>query len=199
MLALTWVTGCVASPPFAREVAGHAPPRRPDGVFVVPEPARPAGTDRAVAGGVVTLFAPPSREEVVGLVRAYVRAFVSTDATAFAPLLAQGARRLEEDAGVDLEQSLVRRVRANDYSRLKIGTVVAYEDIRVSTREDAPRRFSIADGAREGDLLVEVPVRAPRVSGVRLFGPMISLLVRRGGDTGGLQIAGVAEEDAPWQ
>ncbi len=172
-------------------------PRQPDGVFLDVPAARPAARAVAVAGGVVSLTLPVSQPEVQALVRGYFRALVGGDAAAFRPLLASGARRLEEGAAADLAPALEKRLQRVDYSHLSFESVAAYDELRVIPFEDAPDALRGTQGTREGDVLVDVPMVVQRAGGVRVFGPEVLFVLRRA-DGGAWQIAAVRETDAPW-
>jgi hypothetical protein len=86
--------------------------------------------------------------------------------------------------------------------------VAAYDETRVMTYGDlrpghlpAAREGDLRprpEPMREGDVLCVVPVRSPRVAGVRLFGNEVALLLRRSTADGALKVAGLSEEGAPW-
>jgi len=187
----------VATPPAASG-EDPRPVRRPDGVFLDPPTARPEARDVAEAGGVVALSLPLSRAEAQRLVRAYVRAFSTGDVSSFAPILAHGARRLEDGSPGDLAPSLERRLRSVDYSRLPVESAAAYEDVRVVGYDVAPEALQRSLRMRDGDVAVEVPIRLEWVAGLRLFGARVVLLLRREAGAHAWKIAGVREDDGPW-
>jgi hypothetical protein len=202
-LLLSSLPACAhAGLPDAAAVSIEAPgkplPREADGVFLDLPTARPEPRVIATAGGVVSLSLPVSPDEVQTLVRAYFRAFVSGDASAFGTLLAHGARQLAEGSSAELSTALERRLRAVDYSHLSFESLAAYDEVRVVPFDVAPEARRVSDWMREGDVLVEVPVRVQEVGVVRVFGPKVVLLLRRADGLGPWQIAAVRETDGPW-
>jgi hypothetical protein len=173
-------------------------PRQPEAVFLDIPLTRPEARTVVPAHGVVTLALPLTREEADTLVRAYFHAFAPGDGPGFAPLLARDARRVDDRSPSDLAASLEGRLRAIDYAHAPLDAVAAYDEIRIVSYEAAPEKLRIADGMREGDVLVEVPMRLQRVGIVRLFGARVVLVVRRDGKGTSWKIAGVREDDGPW-
>jgi hypothetical protein len=176
-------------------------PRRPDGVVLEPSPAMPAVEDTSSgASSVVALREPLGGDAAVSLVRSLVRAFEHEDIEALQGLLTDdavpiGGGRPSRGALVDQWRTRLKNL---DYGRLK-GTEVV--------RLDRIERFAFPDldpkagaGARPsemkpGDLLLRVPVAAPRVGSEQLFGDVLVLVVRREGRE--YRIAAFGEENGP--
>jgi hypothetical protein len=193
------VVGCAHAATLEEPTADHPLVRQPDGVFMDVPAARPPARPVAPAGGGISLSRPVSHAEVQTLVRAYFRVFVGGDPAAFAPLLAAGARRLEEGVSAgDLAVGLERRLHAVDYSHVPLESLAAYDEVRVTAFEDALDDVRGAEAMHEGDVLVDVPMRVQRVSGVRVFGPRVLLLLRREDGRGPWRIAAIREPDGPW-
>ena len=187
---------------------GDAPvPRHPDGVFFDLPSALPPTRSEAHAEGIVLLREPISRDEALLAVRGYFRAFLSGESATLAGVLLHDARRLDEPPG-ELLPALTSRLKGVDYSRVSADAVAAYDETRVMTYGDlrpghlpAAREGDLRprpEPMREGDVLCVVPVRSPRVAGVRLFGNEVALLLRRSTADGALKVAGLSEEGAPW-
>jgi hypothetical protein len=132
------------------------------------------------------------------VLRSYLRAFVTSDAGLFGAVVAHGARRMEEDAGADLEQRLVQRVRATDYTRIPVDSIVALPEVRFYDREAAPDDVRAMTPLRDDEVVLDIPVRLERAGNVRLFGPRIVLVLRRSDEAGLLQVVAAGESDAPW-
>jgi hypothetical protein len=167
-------------------------------MFLDVQPARPAARPVALAGGVVSLALPLSRAEAETVARAYFRAFEGGDFAAFVPLLLRGARRLDDGGATDLAAALERRLRSIDYSRLSADAVAVYDAARIVPFEDASGEERRACEMHDGEVLIDVPMRVERASGVRVFGPRVVLVVRHVTAPGGWQIAAVRELDGPW-
>jgi hypothetical protein len=167
-------------------------------VFIDLPPARPEAHVVGPARGVVTLALPLSREEVETLVHAYFRAFLGGEGPSFGPLLTRDARRLDGDSPSDLAASLEARIRAVDYSHMPMDGVVAYGELRLVAYDAAPERMRELDAMREGDVLVDVPMRVQRFGIMRVFGARVVLVLRREGSGGAWKIAGVREDGGPW-
>ncbi len=197
------VAACVTvSCAGARESpAGPPPPRQPDGVFLDVPTAEPSARSQWSLGPsgphIIALARPVSREEVLTLVRAYFRAFGGHDASAFAPLLLQGAKRVEEGASAELASSLERRERAVDYSRVRASSLARFDALKLLAYADAPEDVRAPLDMRDGDVLVRVPMNATDVRGVRVFGPEVRLLLRRVDRDGPWLIAALDEPGGP--
>jgi hypothetical protein len=173
-----------------------APPRQPDGVSLDLSAARVDAHSTAPARGVVALYPPPAREDVLAIVRAYFHAFGGGNERDFVSVLMPDARRLDDGGRTDLGSSLERRLRSFDYAHAPIESMVHYDDARMTTYDAAPPALRHANQMQDGDVLIDVPIEEVRVGSSRLFGPRALFVLRRQGG-GRWRIAGV-NEDGPW-
>ena len=167
-------------------------------MFLDVREARPPAREVALARTVVALSLPVSREEVQSLVRAYFRAFIGGDASAFGAILSRSARHLEGGPSGDLADSLARRLHTVDYSGVSLDAVAGYDDIRIVPHAVAPEEVRGPARMVEGDVWVEVPVRLQRDGVTRLFGSRVVMILRREEEGGAWKIAVVGEDDGPW-
>jgi len=176
---------------------GPPVPRQPDGVFLDSPAATAPACGSAPLRGVVSLCPPPSRDEAISVARAYFRVFAAGDPSAFSPLLAHDARRLEDGTTADLAERLDGRMRRVDYAHLAVDTMVDWENARLLPFDVAPPLLRGPDRMHAGDVLVELPMRTTQVMGVTLFGARVALVLRSEGHPPKWKIAAV-EEDGPW-
>lgn len=183
--------------PAAGPAEGAAPPpRQPDGVSLDLAAARVDAQASAPARGVVALYPPPSREDLLAIVHAYFHAFATGNEHDFAPLLMPDARRLDEAAHADLASSLEHRLRSFDYAHAPIDSMVHYDDARMTPYDAAPPALRHANQMQSGDVLLDVPIEEVRVGTSRLFGPRALFVLRRQG--GGRWRIATVNEDGPW-
>jgi hypothetical protein len=166
-------------------------PRRPDGVALEQPLTVPESVERGrSASSIVTLREPYETAALVGLVRAYFRAFEREDADGLGRLLAQDAVLLRRP-GANVVETFRARMRTYEYQRIAGLEVARFDKIeRYGSGDVVP--FAKPAEMQEGDVLVRVPVLVSRVGGDPLFGEVLVLLVRR--EEGELRIAGVAED-----
>jgi hypothetical protein len=167
-------------------------------VVLEPEPALPVVTARGASGGVLVLRVPLGRDAVADLVRLFVDAWQRESIDTLIGLLTPDAGPI--DARGRGSRSLVegwrQRLRAHGYARLA-GVEIVRPD-RIERWE--PDELGVAGAParpadmRPGELLVRVPVEVPSVSGERLFGDQIVMIVRP--EDGSLKIAAYGETDA---
>jgi hypothetical protein len=166
-------------------------PRRPDGVALEQPLTVPESVERGRASSsIVTLRERYETAALVGLVRAYFRAFEREDADGLGRLLAQDAVLLRRP-GANVVESFRARMRTYEYQRIAGLEVARFDKIERYGSDDVVP-FSKPAEMQEGDVLVRVPVLVSRVGGDPLFGEVLVLLVRR--EEGELRIAGVAED-----
>lgn len=166
-------------------------PRRPDGVALEQPLTVPESVERGRASSsIVTLRERYETAALVGLVRAYFRAFEREDADGLGRLLAQDAVLLRRP-GANVVESFRARMRTYEYQRIAGLEVARFDKIERYASDDVVP-FAKPAEMQEGDVLVRVPVLVSRVGGDPLFGEVLVLLVRR--EEGELRIAGVAED-----
>lgn len=160
----------------------HAP-RRPDAVVVEPPPAIPSPTERADARGVVALREPLGGDAVRDLVIAMMDAWQRESLDQLAALLTSDAGPIESRSRgrTALVETWRQRLHAHEYRRLAGVDLVRIDRIERYGWDD----LSLPDSpARPPDmqpeeLYVRVPLEVTRVAGERLFGDVISILLRR--------------------
>jgi hypothetical protein len=185
------VTAPVASEP--------PPPRKPDGVVLEPAPLVPSATAHARAAGVQALRAPEGEDAVAALVQGLVDGWTRESLDGLLALTTSDAGLLDgtDHGHATLVETWRQRLHAHEYGRLAGAEVVRPERIErwewdeLGTPPNPPRPA----GMRQGELLVRVPVEITRVAGERVFGDVMTLIVRR--QDGRLRIAGYAEGDSP--
>ena len=191
-------TAC--APPATLEVmspAGSGPAKRlPDAVVMDLPAATPVPLSHTVAGGVVALCVPVSREAVTGLLHTFFDAWSRESIDDLVALLAADAGPI--DARSRGSRILVdgwrQRMRAHEYGRLAGVEMVQPDRIERWEPDElgtagAPEHLE----ARPGEIAVRVPVEVPQVGGDRLFGDALILVLRT--DAGGLRIAAYGEVD----
>ncbi len=177
--------------------------RKPDGVVLEPSPALPATEERGEAqAGVLALRQPVGDEQIVDVVRGYIRAFVKRDTEGFIALLDADAVNLENrQARSALITDFTRRAQQHqaDFQKLE-GVEVArldhmerYAAEDLGPHTDPPRPPMM----RSGDVYARVPFNPTQASnGDPLFHNLLVLLLRRAPDHK-LHIVAVAELDTP--
>ena len=173
----------------------QAPARAPDGVVIDPPPILPAPVARSRAQGVISLREPPAHDAVVELVRAFLDGWQRESLETLLGLSTPDAGLIDgpDHGHAALVESWRQRLRAHDYGRLAGTELVAPERIeRWEWDElgtpDTPARPS---GMRPGEILVRAPLEVTRVAGERVFGDVVTMVVKR--QDGGLRITGYGE------
>jgi hypothetical protein len=189
-----------SEPPVFSALAAQAeaPPRRPDGVVLEPSPALPSVAARGPSGGVLALRVPMGSDAVADVVRLFIDAWQRESIDALASLLTPDAGPIEARGRGSraLVEGWRQRLRAHGYARLAGVEVVRPDRIERWEAEElgvsgAPAR---PPDMRPGELLVRAAVEVPVVSGERLFGDQIVMIVRP--DEGRIKIAAYGETDA---
>ena len=179
--------GAQAIAPIA--AAPEKEPRRPEGVVLEPELKVPDATERAVAGGVVSLRMPTASAEVESYVRRVLDACVAESLPEILQLFAAGAPFfVGPRATVSAVDTYRNRLRSFDYGKLRGTSVAKWDDVEI-LREDevAGRRGQLLSDPRfpalqTGDVLVHVPIDLPRNVTEPLFGDAVWFLLRRSGE-----------------
>lgn len=163
-----------------------------------PAPALPAVAVRGPSGGVLALRVPLGRDAVADVLRLFIDAWQRESIDALAALLTSDAGPIDARGrgSRTLVESWRQRLRAHGYARLSGVEVVRPDRIERWEADElgvsgAPAR---PPDMRPGELLVRAPVEVPVVSGERLFGDQIVMIVRP--DEGRLKIAAYGETDA---
>ncbi|HSQ62147.1 MAG TPA: hypothetical protein VLM85_02995 [Polyangiaceae bacterium] len=177
--------------------------RKPDGVVLEPPPALPATEERGDSqSGVLALRQPVGDEQIVDVVRSYIRCFVKRDSEGFVDLLGADAVNLENrQARGALIQDFTHRIQQHqaDFAKLEGVDVARFDHMERYAAEDLgphtdPPRPPMM---RPGDVYARVPLNPTQASnGNPLFHSMLVMLLRRGADHK-LHIVAVAELDAP--
>jgi hypothetical protein len=151
----------------------------------------------APARGVVTLRVPVNDDAVLALVQALVDAWQRESLDALLGLLTPDAQNLEAHGrgGTSLSDGWRARLQAHEYRRLAGIELVRPARIRRWDYDDlgakgAPSR---PPEMRRGDLLVRVPVEVTHVAGEKLFGDVMTLVLRPEGVR--LRVAAYGESD----
>ena len=175
------------------------PPRKPDGVVLEPAPLVPSASVRANATGVQALREPAGEDAVAALVEGLVDGWTHESLDGLLALTTPEAGLLEgSDHGhATLVEVWRQRLHAHEYGRLAGAEVVRPERIERWEWEElgTPPNPARPPGMRQGDLLVRAPVEITRIAGERVFGDVMTLIVRR--QDGRLRIAAYGEGDAP--
>jgi hypothetical protein len=151
----------------------------------------------APARGVVTLREPVNDDVVLGLVQALVDAWQRESLESLLGLLTPDAQNLEVHGrgGTSLQDGWHTRLQTHEYRRLAGIELVRparirrwdYDDLGVKGAPPRPPEM------RPGDLLVRVPVEVTHVAGEKLFGDLMTLVLRPDGAK--LRIAAYGESD----
>jgi hypothetical protein len=179
--------------------AGGFPPRRPDGVVLEPPPALPIPAERANAHGVVALREPLGTAAVRDVVLAVMDAWRHESLDQLVALLTNDAGPIEaRSRGRSvLVESWRQRLHAHEYRRLAGVDMVRVDRIERYGWEDlsAPDAPARPADMRPEELYVRAPLEVTRVSGERLFGDVLLLLLHREGGKYG--IAAYGETESP--
>jgi hypothetical protein len=171
-------------------------PRRPDGVVLEPPAAIPAPASVASAGGVVALREPLTADAVTVLVESFVDAWSHQALDALVAMLAADAGPLEaRGRGRSvLVEGWRQRLHAHEYERLAGVEVVRPERIQRWSWEDLAATDTDRADVRPGELLVRAPVEVATVGGDRLFGDVLTMVLRV--EDGKYKIVAYGETDA---
>jgi hypothetical protein len=177
-------------------------PRRPDGVVLDPPTvlsALPAASAHARAEGIVALREPSGADAVVDLVLGFLDGWAHESLDSLLALTTPDAGLLDgpDHGHATLVESWRQRMHAHDYARLAGAEIVRPERIERWEWDDlgpppAPAR---PPEMRRGEVLVRAPLEVTRVAGERVFGDVLTLILRR--EDGKLRIAAYGESDAP--
>ncbi|MDP8998864.1 MAG: hypothetical protein M3O46_01995 [Myxococcota bacterium] len=174
-------------------------PRRPDGVVVEPPPAMPIPTERAESGGVIALREPLGGDAVRDVVVAMLDAWQHESLDQMVALLANDAGPIEARSRgrSPLIESWRQRLRAHEYGRLVGVNLVRVERIERYGWEDlsAPDTPARPPDMHTEEIYVRVPLEVTRLSGERVFGDTMLLLLRREGRK--YRIVAYGETDGP--
>jgi hypothetical protein len=186
-----FAAGCAREAPavFPTVAALDEAPRRPDGVAIDPEGARPGVAPREHAdAGLVALRTPLGVDRALAAIDALFAAIVREDAEALARLFARDAVAslpMRSGAGArspSLASFWDQRFRRFDYGALagealyRAGEVDLMRDLDGGS---ARRPASAPPPASADDVLVRVPVVSARVGQDRLFGDELVVYLRR--------------------
>jgi hypothetical protein len=157
----------------------------------------PPATGVAPARGVVTLRVPVNDEAVVALVQTLIDAWQRESLESLVGLLTPDAQNLEAHGhgGTSLPDGWRLRLQTHEYRRLAGIELVRPARIRRWDYDDlgakgAPPR---PPEMRPGDLLVRVPVEVTHVAGEKLFGDLMTIVLRPEGPK--LRVAAYGESD----
>ncbi len=177
--------------------------RKPDGVVLEPSPALPATEERGDSqAGVLALRQPVGDEQIVEVVRAYIRCFVEHDKEGLGNLLDADAINLENrQTRAAVLQEFDRRTQPHrdEFKKLEGIEVARFDHMERYAAEDLgphtdPPRPPMM---RPGDVYARVPLNPTQAAnGDPLFHGMLMMLLRRSADHK-LHILAVAELDAP--
>jgi hypothetical protein len=206
--ALLFTAGCgatgAAAPPSAPvdavdPGAAPPPPRRPDGVVLEPEALVPAAAARAPARGVIALREPAGADAVVELVRGLFDGWSRQSLDAMLAFTTSDAGLLDgSDHGhAALVESWRQRLHAHEYNRLAGSEIVRPERIERWDWDElgTPPNPSRPSGMHAGEVLVRVPIEVTSIAGERVFGDMLTLVLKR--QEGRLRIAAYGESEGP--
>jgi hypothetical protein len=198
--ALVLVTvGCGGAVAVTAPAAEEKVPRRPDAVALDPAPALPAAAIRGPARGVVALREPAAEDAVNDLVQGFLDGWERGSLDALLALTALDAGLIDgpEHGHAALVESWRQRLRAHDYSRLAGAEVVRRERIERWEWDElgTPATPTRPAGMRPGEILVRAPLEITRIAGERVFGDVVTMVLRR--QDGRLRIAAYGEGDAP--
>jgi hypothetical protein len=184
------------APPPAVDEAGDVP-RRPDAVVIERESALPAPVDRAEAKGVVALREPVGAEAIFRVVRQLVDAWERGSLEDLSALLSAdaGPWTARERGKSALTESWRQRLQAHEFNRLAGVELVRPERVEHWVWDDLGTPGAPARPAdmRPGEILVRAPLEVTRVSGEKLFGDAMILILRR--EAPGLRIVAYDETD----
>jgi hypothetical protein len=177
--------------------------RKPDGVLLEPSPALPTTEERGQAqAGVLALRPPVGDEQIREAVHDYLQAFVNHSTEALRTLLTTDAILLENRQPQRyILENFQRRTsqHISDYARYDGVEIARFDHLERYAAEDLgphtdpPRPPDM----HSGDVYVRVPlIPTVAANGDPLFRTMLVLILRRATERR-LQIAGVAELDAP--
>jgi hypothetical protein len=161
--------------------------------------ALPAASAHARAEGIVALREPSGADAVVEIVEGFLDGWSHDSLDALLALTTPDAGSLDgpDHGHATLVESWRQRLRAHDYARLAGAEIVRPERIERWEWDElgqppAPAR---PNEMHRGDVLVRAPVEVTRVAGERVFGDVLTLILRRA--EGRLRIAAYGESDAP--
>lgn len=181
------------------EGAPSATARAPDGVVMDAPPLVPAPLARGNARGVVSLREPPGQDAVVELVRTFLDGWQRESLETLLSMVSPDAGLIDgpDHGHAALVESWRQRLRAHDYGRLAGAEMVQAERIQRWEWDElgTPARPSRPSGMRPGEILIRAPLEVTRVAGERVFGDVVTMILRR--QEGTLRIAGYGEGDAP--
>jgi hypothetical protein len=154
--------------------------RRPDAVVLEPPAAIPVPAGVASAGGVVALREPLPADAVTALVESFVDAWSREALDALVALLASDAGPLEaRGRGKSvLVEGWRQRLHTHEYERLAGVEVVRPERIQSWSWDDLGAAAAGRTDVRPGELLVRAPVEVATVGGDRLFGDVLTMVLR---------------------
>lgn len=199
------LVGCTRQP--LSELASAPAPspglseKRFEGVFLEPEPARPATASRAAAPGVVSLREPVGGWDIVWFVQSFLDAWRRESLDDLDALLSQSSdagpiEALGRGREAVLENWKERlKSHAHEYAKLE-GELVAPEGIETWDSDEVGRFEGSLPRAtlRVGDVYVCAPLRVSSSGLDRLFGNFLVMVLRR--EKGGeLRMVGYGETD----
>lgn len=175
------------------------PKRKPDAVVLEPPGAMPVAASRAEARGVVALREPLGSDAVHDVVAALVDAYQRGSIEALTALLTLDAGPIEARARgrPALVEAWQKRLKAHEYARFAGVDLVRFDRVEHWDYGDlsAPSAPARPPGMRTDEVFVRAPVEVTHLSGDRVFGDAIVLLLRREG--GSYRIVAYGEIDAP--
>ena len=147
----------------------------------------------------MSLREPAGNAAVVELLQAFVDGWEHESLDSLAALLLPDASAIDggEHGHVSLVEAWRQRLRAHDYARLAGMEVLRPDRIQRWAWDElgTPETPARPPGMRPADLLVRVPLEVTRIAGERVFGDVMTMVLRR--EDGKLRIAAYGEIDAP--
>ncbi len=154
---------------------------------------------RGEARGVVSLRAPTGNDAVADLMQAFVEGWEHESIDALVALLTPDAGAIEgpDHGHAALVESWRQRLRAHDYARLAGAEILRPDRIQRWAWDElgAPETPARPRGMLPAEILVRAPVEVTRVAGERVFGDVMTMVLRR--EDGKLRIAAYGEVDGP--
>ncbi|HTB72171.1 MAG TPA: hypothetical protein VK762_02950 [Polyangiaceae bacterium] len=177
----------------------RVPPRAPDGVVLDAPPVLPEPLSRSPAQGVVSLREPPGQDAIATLVQSFLDGWRRESLETLLGLATPDAGLIDgpDHGHAALVESWRQRLHAHEYNRLAGSEIVRPERIERWGWDELGTAPSPArpPAMHAGEELVRVPIEVTRIAGERVFGDVLTLIVKH--QDGRLRIVGYGESDAP--
>jgi hypothetical protein len=187
----------VSPTPSSAEGSPSAVTRAPDGVVIDAPALLPPSVARSGARGVVSLREPQGQDVVIDLVRTFLEGWQHESLDTLLSLVSPDAGLIDgpDHGHATLVESWRQRLKAHDYGRLAGAELVLPERIERWEWDElgAPAKPARPSAMRPGEILVRAALEVTRVAGERVFGDVVTMILRRQGGT--LRIAGYGEGD----